>query len=89
MEPCGFILDLMVPALRIWLKLTGAAKVEALKQEERIEKEEFLKKTKDARDGCKISRGSKLVQERAHLIERSLEKAMRIASQYGLGISVE
>ena len=86
MEPCGLMLDLMVPMLMAWRKLSGAAKIEALRQEERLKKLEFLAKVKDARDGQRISRGSQLVQKRAEIIEKGFRQAMAIAAQTGLGM---
>lgn len=89
MEPCGFLLDIMLPMLMMWRKLSNEGKTAALKQEERLKKEEWLKKVKDARDGCRVSRGSQLVQKRAELIEKGLKQAMAIAAQTGLGMRIE
>jgi hypothetical protein len=88
MEPCGFMLDIMLPMLKAWRRLTDSAKVEALKEEERAEKVEYLRKVKDAHDGCRIKRGSALVAKRAEVIERGMAEAMRIASQSGLGMQI-
>ena len=89
MEPCGFMLDIMVPMLKIWLKMTDDAKVKALQQEEQIEKDEYMRKVKDARDGCKINRGSQLVAKRAEMIERGFAQAMAMAAQTGLGMRMD
>jgi hypothetical protein len=89
LEPCGFILDIMMPGLLRWRKLTDEAKVEALLQEERLEEEEFQRKCKDALEGTKMSRtmrGSQLVQKRAEKIERGMREAMRVAAKTGLGM---
>jgi hypothetical protein len=88
LEPCGLILDLMLPMLMSWRRLTNEAKIAALKQEEQLEKDKFLKKAKDARDGSRIRRGSQLVTKRAELIERGMQQTMRIASQTGLGMRI-
>lgn len=88
MEPCGFMLDVMTPMLMAWLRLTDVQKIAALKQEEQLQKDEFLKMAKDARTACKISRGSKLVQERAEQIERGMRQAMAMAARTGLGMRV-
>ena len=86
MEPCGFMLDVMLPMLRAWQRLTNAAKVAALRQEEQLKKDDFLKKAKDLRSSIKIRRGSQLVAKRAEMIERGMKEAMRIAAQSGLGM---
>ena len=92
MEPCGLMLDIMVPMLQAWLLLSNAQKVEALRQQERMRAEEYARKTKDVYEGMKLSRymrGSQLVQKRAELIEQGLHQAMTMASQWGLGIRME
>ena len=88
MEPNGFMLDLLIPLLAGWLKLSNQQKVEILKQEEQSDKDEFLRRVKDARDGQSISRGSKMVEKRAELIEKGFEAAMRMAAQTGLGMRI-
>lgn len=89
MEPCGFLLDIMLPMLMMWRKLSNEGKTAALKQEENLKKEEWLKKVKDARDGCRVSRGSQLVQKRAEMIEKGLKQAMAVAAQTGLGMRID
>ncbi len=86
MEPCGFMLDVMLPMLKAWRRLTDEAKLKALKQEEQLEAEEYVKKAKDIREGCRVRRGSALVAKKAEVIERGMKEAMKIASQSGLGI---
>ncbi len=91
MEPNGFMLDVMLPMLMAWKRLTGAQKVAALKQQEQMRKDAYTKAAKDARDGTRMSRvmrGSQLVQKRAEQIERGMKQAMAAASQWGLGIGV-
>ena len=88
LEPCGLMLDLMVPMLKLWLKLSDSAKTEAILQDERMREEEFNKQAKDLRADCKVRRGSQLVQKRAELIEKSLGQAMAIAANYGLGMRI-
>ena len=89
MEPRGIILDLMLPMLMAWRRLSNAAKVKALKQRELERKEEYSRMFKDARAGFRISRGSQLVQKRAEIIERGLRQAMAVAARTGLGMRVE
>ena len=91
MEPCGFILDVMMPMLLRWRRLSDAAKVEALLQEERIRDDEFTKMTKNAIEGTRLSRvmrSSQLVQKRAEIIERGFRQAMAVAAHTGLGMRV-
>jgi hypothetical protein len=88
LEPCSFILDLMLPSLRIWLKLSDEAKRQGLLQEEQLEKDKMAATLKDARAGVRVRRSSQLVQKRAEVIEKGMEQAMRIASKMGLGIQV-
>lgn len=86
MEPNGLMLDIMIPMLKAWMKLSGKAKIEALKQAEQQEKDKFLKMAKDLRDSIRVKRGSQLVQKRAELIEKGMQQAMRVAAQSGLGM---
>jgi len=87
MEPSGLILDLMVPMLQAWRKLTFKQKMEAAEDKKRRQEAERDRITKDAMHDCRVRRGSKLVQDRAELIERGMDKAMRIAAQYGRGMN--
>jgi hypothetical protein len=89
MEPCGLMLDIMLPGLIRWLQLTNAAKTKVLQEEERLENEAFLKVAKDVMAGCRISRGSQLVQKRAEIIERGFKQAMAYAARTGLGMRME
>lgn len=88
MEPGGFMLDVMVPMLMAWRRLTDEAKVKALQQEEQLKNEEVTKMARDLRASCRISRGSRLVQKRAEEIERGLRQVMAVASRTGLGMRI-
>jgi hypothetical protein len=91
MEPCGLMLDVMLPMLMAWKRLSSAAKLAALKQQEQMRKDEYAKKAKDLREGTKLSRvmrGSQLVQKRAEFIERGMRQAMAAASNWGLGMAI-
>lgn len=88
MEPCGLMLDLMLPMLMRWRRLSNAARVAALKQEEQLEKDEFCRKAKDALDGTRIRRGSQLVASRAEVIEKGFTEAMAVAARTGLGMRI-
>jgi hypothetical protein len=92
MEPCGFMLDVMLPILMAWRRLSNHAKVAALRQQEQERKDEHMKRVKDARDGTRMGRtmrSSQLVQKRAEVIERGMKQAMALASQCGLGMRLE
>ena len=88
MEPCGFMLDVMLPLIQAWGRLTDHAKRAALLQQEQMRKDEFCKKAKDIRDSIKVRRGSALVAKRAEIVERGMKEAMRIAAQTGLGMRI-
>lgn len=88
MEPCGLILDLMLPMLMMWRKLSATQKREAIAQEEILKTQEVLKKVKDARDGCRVMRGGALVRKRVEQVEKGMHRAMEIAARCGLGIQV-
>jgi hypothetical protein len=91
MEPCGFMLDVMLPMLMAWIRLSNAQKIAALRQQEQMRKDEYTKRAKDARDGTRLSRvmrGSQLVQKRAEIIEQGFRQAMAAAAQWGLGLAV-
>lgn len=91
MEPCGFMLDIMLPMLMAWRRLSNAQKVAVLRQQEQERKDVFTAKAKDAREGMKMSRtmrGSQLVQKRAEVIERGMRQAMAAAAQWGLGLAM-
>ncbi len=89
MEPCGLMLDLMLPMLMAWRRLSDGAKIAALRQEEQLKKDEFCKAVKDARAGHRVRRGSQLVQQRAEIIEKGMRQAMAIAARNGLGMKLE
>jgi len=92
MEPCGFMLDVMLPMLMAWRRLSNAQKVAALKQKEQMRKDEYMARARDLRDGTKLGRtmrSSQLVQKRAEVIERGLKQSMAAAAQWGLGMRME
>lgn len=88
MEPCGLMLDLMLPMLIRWRKLSDERKREILLEKEQQKKDEFLAKAKDIRHGCKISKGSAMVAKRAALIEKGMAQAMKMAAGTGLGMRI-
>lgn len=88
MEPCGLMLDLMLPMLIRWRRLSDEAKTAALLQDEQLKNDEVLKKAKDIREGCRVRRGSQLVARRAELIEKGFEQTMKVAARAGLGMRI-
>jgi len=86
MEPCGLILDLMVPMLMAWRLLGPQQKLEAVMDRKKRQDAELARLTKDAMADSKVRRSSQLVQKRAELIERGMNQAMAIASQYTPGM---
>lgn len=86
MEPNNFIIDVMVPLIILWQRMTNEAKVAAIKQEMDIEQEQNLKRIKDSRAGYRVRRGSALVQKKVEQIERGMKQAMKIASRSQLGL---
>lgn len=92
MEPCGFMLDVMLPMIMAWRRLSNAQKTAALRQQEQERKDAHLKRVRDAREGTRLgrtSRSSQLVQKRVEVIERGFKQAMAAAAQWGLGIRLE
>ena len=86
MEPCGLILDLMLPMLKAWRALTISERLEAVRERKSREDKETARIMKDAMDDCRVKRSWQLVQKRAEIIEKQMEEAMKIASQYGRGM---
>jgi len=86
MEPCGLILDLMLPMLKAWRALTISERLEAVRERKAREDKEVARIVKDAKDDCRVKRSWQLVQKRAAIIEKEMEQAMRIASRHGRGM---
>jgi hypothetical protein len=92
MEPCGFMLDVMLPMLMAWRRLSNAQKVAALRQQEQERKDKHMKRTREALEGTRLSRtlrSSQLVQRRAEVIERGFKQAMAAAALWGRGMRLE
>jgi len=88
LEPCGLILDLMLPMLIRWRRLSNAQKLEVLLEDERAKHAEVAKKAKDIRDGNRVRRITPYIQKRAELIEKGFMQAMKIAARTGLGMRI-
>lgn len=92
LEPSGVLLDMLIPMLIAWRRLSDYEKLASIRQEEHLKTEAALAQTRDALADCKLSRvmrGSQLVQKKAEQIERGFRQAIAMASQYGLGMHVE
>lgn len=89
MEPCGLMLDLMLPMLLMWRRMSDEQKLKAHEEEESLKAKDRAAVLKDVYKSCRVNRGSRLVQKRAEIIEKGLAQSIKIASQYGLGMQVE
>jgi hypothetical protein len=87
MPVCGLILDLMLPMLLAWRRLSEEMKLKAVTEQMREREEEHNRTLKDARAAVKVNRSWKLVERRAEQIERNMEEAMIRASRWGLGMA--
>jgi hypothetical protein len=87
MPLCGLILDLMLPMLLAWRRLSEEMKLKATRQQMQEKQDEVSRQLKDARDSIKVKRSWKLVEKRAEQLERNMEEAMIRASKWGLGIA--
>ena len=88
MEPNGLMLDLMLPMLIKWRRLSDEAKLASVLQEEQLKEQEFHRKASDIRNGVRVRRGSQLVAKRAELIEKGFMQTMAIAAKSGLGMRI-
>jgi hypothetical protein len=86
MEPCGLILDLMIPMLMAWRLLGPQQKLQAVMDRKKREDAERDRVIKDAMADSRIRRSSQLVQKRAEIIEKGMDRAMAIASKYAPGM---
>lgn len=86
MEPTHFILDVMVPLIMGWNKLSNEQRLAVIEAEQAAEEAEADRILADSRSTHRISRSSPLVQKRAELMERSMAQAMAIAQRTQLGM---
>lgn len=86
MEPTGLILDIMVPMILAWKRLTESQRIEAARDRKERQDRKLDATLKDAAQDCRVRRSSQLVQKRAEIIERGMEQAMKIASRYSKGM---
>lgn len=81
MEPTHFILEVMVPMIKYWNKLSNVERLAIIKEEEARDEAEADRILADARAGTRIRRGSPLVQKRLEQMEANMARAMAIASR--------
>lgn len=86
MEPTHFILDVMVPLIIGWNKLTNEQRLAVIYEEQAKEEKEADRILDDSMTACRISRGSPMVQKRLELMERTMGQAMAIAASTQRGI---
>lgn len=86
MEPTHFILDVMLPMIQGWNRLSDIEKMVITRADIAKEEAEADRILADARAGVRIRRGSPLVQKRVELMERDMAKAMAIAAQTQRGM---
>ncbi len=86
MEPTHFILDVMLPLIKEWNKLSNEKRLEIIEDERAAEEAEADRLLEDSRSSHKIRRDSPLVQKRLELMERTMLQAMAIASRTQAGM---
>jgi len=86
MEPTHFILDVMVPMIKDWQKLTNAERLAIIREEQAQDEKEADRVLADARAAHRIRRGSPLVQKRVELMEKNMARAMYYASRTQRGM---
>ena len=80
MEPTHFILDLMIPLIIRWNKLTNEERLAVIEEDKAKEEAEGDRILADSLAACKVRRDSPIVQKRLELMERTMREAMAIAS---------
>lgn len=86
MEPTHFILDVMVPLIIRWNKLSNEQRMDVVKQEQEQEEKETDRILEDSLHACRIRRDSPLVQKKLEFMERTMGQAMEIATHTQRGI---
>jgi hypothetical protein len=86
MEPTHFILDVMIPLIQGWNRLTDDQKLAVFEEEQAAEEAEADRILADSRSAHRIRRGSPMVQKRMELMERTMAQAMAIAQRTQLGM---
>lgn len=86
MEPTHFILDVMVPMIKGWNRLSNAERMIVIREEMARDEAEADRILADSRASHRMRRGSPLVQKRQELMEKNMAKAMFIASRTQRGL---
>ena len=86
MEPTHFILDVMVPLIIGWNKLSNQQRLAVIEEEKQRDEKEADRLLDDSLSACRIRRDSPLVQKRLELMERTMGQAMAIASRTQKGM---
>jgi hypothetical protein len=86
MEPTHFILDVMIPLIVGWNRMSNEDRLRIELDEQEAKEAEADRILADSRHACKVSPNSPLVQKRMEIMERSMAQAMAIAagSQRGM-----
>lgn len=87
MEPTHFILDVMVPLVIGWNKLSNANRLSIIKDEMAREEAEQDRIMADSLHDKRIRRDSPVVQKRLELMERTMSQAMAIAANTQRGMA--
>lgn len=87
MEPTHLILDIMVPLIIGWNKLSNQQRLAVIADERAKEEKEGDRILADSLHACRISRSSPLVQKRLELMERTMSQAMAIAARSQRGLA--
>lgn len=87
MEPTHFILDVMVPLIAGWNRLSMDERLRVELEQQEAAEQEADRILDDARHACKVRPGSPLVQKRMEVMERSMAQAMAIAARSQRGMT--
>lgn len=87
MEPTHFILDVMIPLIQGWNRLTNEQRLAIVHEDLRKEEEEGDKILEQIMHGTRIRRDSPAVLKRMELMERSMAQAMAIARRTQVGMA--
>jgi len=86
MEPTHFILDVMVPLIMGWNKLSNEQRLAIIRDEQERDEKEADRILDDSMSACRIRRDSPMVQKRLELMERTMAQAIAIASRTQPGL---
>lgn len=87
MEPTHFILDVMLPLIKEWNKLSNEQRLQIIKDEQDAAEVEADRLLADSRHAHHIRRDSPMVLKRMELMERSMAQAMQIARRTQPGMA--